>query len=277
MHKAHRWLLPVLVALGVAAGPAAAQAATLVEHNAQPLGVTTNVGSPPEFGRCIKTTGGEYENAACTKASGTAKHYEWFPAFGGAQPLEKRKFTTAIKESTSVTLETVAATKVVCSGETSTGEYSGNKTVGNIVVTFTGCSGFEAACQSEGASAGTIVTNVLEGVLGVETPGAEPSEDKIGEDLYPAGHTGTFAQFTCAGLPMSISGAAIARVVANSMSISDNVKFKASGGHQQPEHFFGEAAEVLMFTFNGGTPEQAGETLTSVQTNEEKVEINSVV
>jgi hypothetical protein len=276
MHKAHRWLLPVLVALG-AVGAAPAQAATLVEHNAQPFGVTPNAGSPPEFGRCIKTTGGEFENGACTKTSATSKHYEWYPAFGSAQPLEKRKFTTTIKEATSVTLETVAGTKVVCSGETSTGEYTGDKSIGNVVVTFTGCSGFETACESEGAAPGTVVTHVLEGVLGVETPGAEPSEDKIGEDLYPNGHTGAIAQFTCAEVPLTISGAAIARVVENSMSLADTVKLKANMGHQQPERFFEEPPEVLMFTFNGGEPEQAGETLVTTQTNEEKVEINSVV
>jgi hypothetical protein len=276
MFKPHRWLLPALVLLAAAA-PAAAQATTLVEHNAQPLGLTPNAGSPPEFGRCIKQATGEYEDSGCTRTTGSTKHFEWYPAFGGSQPLEKTSFTTAIKESTLSVLETVGTLKVTCHGETSGGKYTGNKTIGGIVVTFTNCTTFELNCQSSGQPTGTIVTQTLEGTLGVIEPGAEPAEDLIGERIYPTGGGSLIASFSCGGYPVTISGSLIGQVQSNAMKLSDIVKFKqSSSGKQQPESFFGEGTTVLSTQFEEKTPEQAAESLTTNQANEEKLEINSV-
>jgi hypothetical protein len=277
MFKPHRWLLPALVLLVAAAAPVAAHATALVEHNAQPLGLTPNAGSPPEFGRCIKQATGEYEDTGCTKSSAATKHYEWYPAFGGSQPLEKTSFSTAIKETTLSILETVGTLKVTCKGQTSGGKYTGNKTVGGVVVTFTGCTTFELSCHSSGQPAGTIVTTTLEGTLGLIEPGAEAAEDQIGERLYPTGGGTLIASFSCEGLPVSISGSLIGQVQSNVMKLTDTVKFKQSSGKQMPEAFFGEPATVLSTQFEEKPPEQAGEALTTVQTNEEKIEINSVV
>ena len=84
-----------------------------------------------------------------------------------------------------------------------------------MIVTFTGCSAFGMSCHSEGAATGTVVTNTLEGVLGVEELGAEPSLNKIGEDLFPVGHSGPVGEFRCGGLLMTISGSIISPVPAN--------------------------------------------------------------
>lgn len=276
MFKPLRWLLPVLVLLVAAAAPVAAHATALVEHNAQPLGLTPNAGSPPEFGRCIKQTTGEYEDTGCTRSTGATKHYEWYPAFGSPQPLEKASFSTAIKETTLSILETVGTLKVTCKGETSGGKYTGNKAVGGVIVTFTGCTTFELSCHSSGQPAGTIVTTTLEGTLGLIEPAAEPSENQIGERLYPTGGSTLIASFSCEGLPVSISGSLIGQVQSNVMRLSDTVKFKQSAGKQQPESFFGEAVTVLSTRFEEKPPEQAAEALTTVQANEEKIEINSV-
>lgn len=276
MHKAHRGLLLALVSLGVAVACAPAQATTLVEHNAEPFRASSELGGAPEFGRCKKTTGsGKYENLACTKAVGSGGNYEWFPAFGSAQPLEKVGFTTALKEGTVVTLETVTKTKVVCEGETSTGHYTGNKTVGGVVVTFSKCLSFGVPCESAGASEGTIVTSTLEGELGVEEAGAEAIEDQIGEELRPVGGTGHFATFSCAGVAGIVTGSAISPVASNAMKLTETVRFKATKGHQKPESFAGGPAAVLMSSFEG-EPEQSGLTLQTINTNEEKLEVNSV-
>ncbi|HEV2974728.1 MAG TPA: hypothetical protein VGX69_06980 [Solirubrobacteraceae bacterium] len=277
MNKAHCWLMPALVLLLAAAGASATQAATLVEHNAQPLGLTPNAGSPPEFGRCVKVTSGEFENGACTKTTGSSKRFEWYPAFGSAQPLEKTSFTTAIKEGTSSVLETVAGTQVVCTGETSTGKYASNHTVGNLAITFTHCTASGLSCTSEGAAGGTIVTHTLEGVLGVESLGGEASENGIGEELRPPGGGTVIASFDCGSMPVTISHALIAQVASNSMKASDTVKFKQSGGKQQPLNFVGEPEATLSLRLEEEPPERAGESLTTIQTNEEKLEINSVV
>jgi hypothetical protein len=276
MHKAHRGLLLALASLGFAVACASAQAATLVEHDAEPFRVSPELGGAPEFGRCIKDVGGAYENLSCTRAVGSGGSYEWYRAFGSAQPLEKVGFTNALKEATVVTLETVGKTKVVCEGEGSTGQYTGNRTVGNVVVTFSKCVSFGVPCQSTGASEGTIVTNTLEGELGIEEAGIEPSKDKIGEELRPVGGTGHFAAFSCSGLGGIVTGSAISPVASDAMKLTETVRFKANKGKQKPESFAGGPAATLVSSFSEGEPEQSGLTLQTINTNEEKLEINSV-
>jgi hypothetical protein len=286
MGKTRHWLLPVLGSLGVALSSTPAQATTLVEHNAIPnveqrwnaasFSTLLESSGAPEFGRCIKTAGGKYADAGCT-ATGGGKEYEWYSAFGSAHPLEKTGFSDAIKEGTIATLETVNKNVVNCTGQSATGKYTGNKTVGNVVVTFTGCSAFGMSCSSEGAASGTIVTLQLEGVLGIEELGAEAVLNSVGQDLFPVGHSGPIGEFNCGGVGLTIAGSIISPVNANAMKLTSAIKSKATKGKQHPENFVGEPAEVLVTTIEGGSPEQAGETLATVQTNEEKVEINTVV
>jgi hypothetical protein len=281
----HRWLLLALVSRGRAAGWGAARAAALEssmgstqQWNAASFSLTSEASSPPEFGSCIKVTGGAYTDAGCTKTTGeTGKAFEWYPAFGGAHPLENVTFTIALKEATVATLETVGGLSMQCEGETGTGEYTGNKTIGNIVLKFTGCKASGVSCQSAGAAEGTIVTNTLEGVLGVEELAAEPVNYKIGQNLYPVGRSGPMASFTCSGISTSITGSIISPLVSNAMKFSTQVKTKAAGGKQKPESFVGETPEPLMSKLNEEPAEQAGETMTTIQTSVEKVEVNSVV
>jgi hypothetical protein len=286
MQKTRRWLPFALVLLGVVAGSTAAQAATLVEHNAIPQAVqhwnadtfsnSLEPSGPPEFGTCVKTVGGTYSDSGCT-GTGAGKNYEWYAAFGSAHPLTHPGFSATIKEGTTALLESVSKTQITCEGEGSTGEYTGNKTVGKVVSTFTKCSAFGLSCKSTGAAAGTIVTGPLEGVLGVEETGAEPSLNAIGQDLFPIGHTGAIAEFSCGGVPLSITGSIISPVTPNAMKLTTQIKTKEAKGKQKPEAFVGETPDPLMANFNEGAPEQAGETLTTIQTNEEKVEVNSVL
>ncbi|HXP36470.1 MAG TPA: hypothetical protein VN817_01780 [Solirubrobacteraceae bacterium] len=286
MQKTRRWLPFALVLLAVGAGSTAAQAATLVEHNAIPQAVqrwnadtfsnTLEPSGPPEFGTCVKTVGGAYSDAGCT-GTGAGKNYAWYAAFGSAHPLEKTNFSATLKEGTTALLETVGKTQIVCEGEGSTGEITGNKTVGKVVSTFTKCSAFGHACTSAGAAEGTIVTGPLEGVIGVEETGAEPVLNKIGQDLFPIGHTGAIAEFVCSSVPLSITGSIISPVTPNAMKLTTLVKTKETKGKQKPEAFVGETPDPLMVNFSEGAPEQAGETLTTNQANEEKFEVNSVL
>jgi hypothetical protein len=280
----HRWLLLALVSLSAAVGMSAAQAAPLdsaaisgQQWNAASFSLR-EAGSPPEFGTCVKVTEGAYTDAGCTKTTGeTGKAFEWYPAFGGAHPLKNVSFTIALKEATVATLETVGGLNMQCEGETGVGEYTGNKTIGNVVLTFTNCKASGVSCHSAGAAEGTIVTNTLEGVLGVEELAAEPVNYKIGQDLFPVGRSGPMATFTCNGVSLSITGSIISPLVSNAMKFSTQVKTKAAGGKQKPENFVGETPEPLMSKLNSEPAEQAGETMTTIQTSVEKVEVNSVV
>jgi hypothetical protein len=286
MQKTRHWATLALVLLGALAGSTAAQAAPLVEHNAIPQAGqrwSDDTFSPllepsgaPEFGTCVKAVGGAYGDAGCTSTAG-GKNYEWYAAFGSAHPLEKLGFSATIKEGTTALLEAVGKTQIVCEGEGSTGKYTGNKTVGKVVSTFTKCSAFGLSCKTAGSAAGTIVTGPLEGVLGVEETGAEASLNQIGQDLFPVGHTGAIAEFSCGGVPLSITGSIISPVTPNAMKLTTQIKTKEAKGKQKPEAFVGETPDPLMANFGEGSPEQAGETLTTIQTNEEKVEVNSVL
>ena len=225
----------------------------------------------PDFGRCLKVTKGtgQFESASCTKLGGEKK-FAWYPG------VVKTHFTTNSSELTAVTLQPAKGSPVTCTAETGRGEYTGPKTVSGVILTLTGCIDAGAQCMS-GAVAGEIVSNPLEGTLGVEKLGATSSKNKIGLDLFSVGKTGPVVEFACGLNTVSLRGSVIVPVKANKMRLTQTLKFKASKGKQKPESFVGEPKDILEASFNGEPFEQTGLTLTATQTNEEAVEVNSVV
>jgi hypothetical protein len=239
----------------------------------------------PEFGRCLKVTPkkvSNYDSSKCvklasedagTEAEKLAKgNFAWSPG------VVKNKFTTKMKEATIATLETVGGTKVTCTGETSTGEYTGLKTVGNMVAKFTGCEVSKVKCESAGAGVGNINTAALEGPIGFETQVIPASKDHLAQELKAPGG-GHLADFECVGLTVEVRGSVLHKITANAMKLTATEKFTASKGKQKPEHFAGGVAKehILESSFNKGAFEQSGQTITSILTNEEKIEANSVV
>ena len=233
--------------------------------------VFTTGGAPPEFGRCAKIVKGlgDYSTLGCTTQV-QAGSDEWAPG------VLKTGFTTKLAAG-SATLETLARTKVTCTGETSGGSYTGNGGIGGVVLTLTGCERSGQRCSSTGAQAGEVVSSALEGVLGVEKLGAGAAENKIALDLFPAGRTGPVMEFACAANTVSIRGSVIVPVTAGTMSLTRPLRFAASKGRQKPESFAGGPSDVLEQSLNGGAYEQVGLTLSSTQTSEEKLEVNPVV
>src|ERR1041385_1059344 len=235
----------------------------------------------PEFGRCLKQATkslSNYDSAKCVKLAsedaGTEAEklkkgsYQWFPG------VVKNKFTTAIKSGTIATLETVGGTKITCTGETSSGEYTGLKTVGKMVAKFTGCETNKLKCESSGAGSGNINTAPLGGSIGFETEVIPPSKDHLASELHS--ESGNIAEFECAGLKVVVKGSVLHKITANSMKLTATEKFTASKGKQKPEHFAGGVPKehILETSTNGGAFEQSGQTITSILTNEEKVEAN---
>jgi hypothetical protein len=235
----------------------------------------------PEFGRCLKVAAGQggYGSGVCTVPGGT-KTYEWYPAFVGSKPLVKTHFTTANKSLTEVFLDTTGtgATRITCTGETGKGEYSGPKAVAGVVLKLTGCHRGElGTCASAGSAEGEVVTSTLAGNLGVVKTSTEgPLKNKLGISLRPAPEV-PVAEFTCAGVAVVVRGAVIDEVKANSMLLTTTLKYVESKGVQKPSHFEGGATEVLETSFGGEPFHQAGLSMTFVQTNEEKVEISTIV
>ncbi len=238
----------------------------------------------PEFGRCLKQTTksvSNYDSAKCVKlasedAGSEAEklkkgNYQWFPG------VVKNKFTSAIKAGTIATLETVGGTKITCTGETSTGEYTGTKTIGKMVAKFTGCETNKLKCESAGAGAGKINTAPLGGPIGYETEASPLSKSHLASELHS--ESGNIAEFECAGLKVVVKGSVLHKITANSMKLTATEKFTASKGKQKPEHFAGGVPKehILETSTNGGPFEQSGQTITAILTNEEKVEANSVL
>ena len=238
---------------------------------------TLTTAEAPELGRCVKLAKGvkgKYATAACTSAATAEKFaFEWEPG-----PGPKAKFTTSVKALTVATLETVARKQVVCTGQASTGEYTGSKTVGNVIITFTGCAMGASKCASSGAEEGEVVTKALEGVLGIEKTSTEgPVKNKIALDLFPVGKTGPLMEFSCGLTPVSVQGSVLDPVKSNKMASLATLKYTESAGKQKPERFEGAPKDVLETAFGEAAVEQSGLKLTTIETDEEKIEINTVV
>jgi hypothetical protein len=238
---------------------------------------TFTTAEPPEYGRCVKLAKGvkgKYATATCTSPATAEKFaFEWEPG-----PGPKAKFTTSIKALTVATLETVTKKLIVCTGQTSTGEYTGRKTVGNVVITFTGCEMGGSKCTGAGAEEGEVVTNTLEGVLGIEKTSTEgPVKNKIAQDLFPVAEEGPLMEFSCGPTPVSVRGSVLDPVKSNKMLSTATLKYAATAGKQKPEKFEGLPKDVLETSFGEAAFDQSGLKLTTIQTSEEKIEINSVV
>jgi hypothetical protein len=237
----------------------------------------------PEFGRCLKVAPkslSNYDNTKCVKTAsedaGTEEeklkkgNYQWFPG------VVKSNFTFQVKEGTLVLLESVAGTKITCSGGTGAGKYTGSKTVGAVVVKLTKCEPIAGQCTSSGEPAGTVTTAELSGLLGIWQKGTTRAKDKPGLSLKPT--VGEYlAQFVCGSIAVKVRGAVIVPLPGNAMKLSTTLKLAQAKGKQKPEKFVEGPAEVLETSFAGGPFEQTGFALALIQTNEEKVAVNTVV
>ena len=245
-----------------------------VGHSTTKSCTTMVVGSPPEFGRCVSspTEVGGFTSATCSKTSktpGTGK-YEWEPG------VVNSHFTSL--ETTNVTLETAKGTKVTCTSETSTGEYTSPKSVAGMVIKLSGCelASNKTTCENDHAASGKVSTETLDGVLGVYKLGSKPSSNKLALELYPATKSGPFMEFDCGLSTVSVHGALIVPVTSNKMLPSLSLKAKASKAKQKPESLAGGPKEVLEASVNGQPIEAAGLTLAVAQESGESIEASSV-
>lgn len=232
----------------------------------------------PELGRCLKVTAGTggYGNSTCTAAEGT-KTYGWEQAFGSEKPLAKSGFKTAIKVKTTLALETAAKQKVTCTGESSAGQYTTLKGLAVPALVLTGCKNAAAeACTSSGAAAGEIRSGELTGQFGILKTEAPTTKDKVGVALRPASGE-TLAAFNCGATAFVVRGAVIGETKADAMVSAATLKFAQAKGAQKWTHFEVGGTLALEAKVGAGAYEKAGLALTAVQTNEEKLELSSVV
>jgi hypothetical protein len=222
----------------------------------------------PEMGRCVALAKGKYTSNLCTKlATGkTIGKFEWEPG------AVKNKFTGVGGVGT---LETVKKVKVTCKTEAANGEFTSPKTVGNIEVKFSGCVSTGFKCTSAGAAEGEIVTNLLSGKLVWENT----LKTKVAIDLVPQS-TELFVEFACGPANVKVKGSVMTNIPVDVVKTVFTQKFTAKTGKQKPEYYYTASLEKIkdvLFSKLGGPAaefEQAGQTITNNQTDEEPLELN---
>ncbi|HEX4437588.1 MAG TPA: IPT/TIG domain-containing protein [Solirubrobacteraceae bacterium] len=222
-------------------------------------------------GRCVKVTAGTgaYKTGECTE-----------PLSGGTWKWEagsaKAGFTGKPIAETEIAIESEGGTKVACEGESTAGEYSGPAQVKNVTFKLTGCKLASSGekCTSTGAATGEIASGTLEGTLGW----VEPETNKVGLELT-APLEGLMATAECGTTKIALGGELIGQITqTNIMRKTFTVRYKQKKGVQTIQHFWNEINNAtLELSVGEGKPEQAALTLEETLTNEEEVEINTVL
>jgi hypothetical protein len=236
--------------------------------------VSSASAAAPEFGRCQAKAGGKFSDSGCTKEVASGGKFEW------TSTIAKNKFSAKQKEATLATLETVGGTKITCTAEKNTGaEYSGEKSVAKIVAEFTGCETTKIPCNSAGKGTGEITTNPLAGKLGVEKLGTTPpTNNKLEVQLFAEKAGEHLADFKCSTISVEVKGCVAHPISSGKMLLTATEKFTASKGEQKPDKFLGGPVDECALESNGGSGfEEAGQTITAIVTNEEKIEANPAV
>jgi hypothetical protein len=242
----------------------------------------------PEYGRCIKEGVKElskYDSAKCIKLASEDPGTEAEKLKKGsfvwkAGVPAKAGFTAVLKPETIATLETKDGKKVTCKKLNAVGKYTGLTTVSTTQTDFSECESSSIKCNTAGAGVGVIKVKNLEGELGVITSVIPHTKDKIGNVLWPAGGTATsgseFVEFACGGLVVKVKNSVISPVTSNAMKLTATVKFTAAKGVQKPTKFAGGPNMFLESKFSAAEYQQSGQSATTIQTNEEKVEVRSL-
>jgi hypothetical protein len=128
---------------------------------------------------------------------------------------------------------------------------------------------------SPGKAEGEVVTVPLAGSLVWEKFGK-----KVSIDLVPQSGE-LFTEFQCGPANVKVKGSVLTNVAANKAETKFELKFTAKKGKQKPEYYYTSSTEkvkdVLISKIGATEFEQAGQTLTNVQTNEEALEVNTVI
>jgi hypothetical protein len=228
---------------------------------------------PPEFGFCVKVApaAGAYANSGCTKVGGKGI-YAWQTSGVAGTTFVTHSIPGPIRLTASSKAQTID-----CTGESGSGEFTSPKTVGSTTLTLSGCTRGAEHCTSAGQASGTIVSDPLEGVLGIEKIGASRLKDKVALDLFLPEHNGAVAEFICGAVTQAtIRGSVITPLKANKMIPTQTLKFKASGTKQKPEGFAESGQDVLEEQLGTGPFAAVGLTLKTNLTSAREVEVGSV-
>jgi hypothetical protein len=243
---------------------------------------------PPEVGRCLKLAGGKFKDGGCkTPSKPGEEKFEWYPAYIGGVLNEtpstpKLKYTFENKPETIIQLETVGGAVIKATGQSATGEWTGEKKniAQNVVFKGVEFKGFK--CKSTNPAAtneGEVKVKDLDGNIGIYKKGETKAKDKVANRLVPKDGSGIFTEFKCSIIPVVVRGAVLYPITANAMKCFPTpvgVKFTGSKGKQKPDRFVGGEKETLESSIEGGPFEASDQVLTLLQKCEEKLEVSTV-
>jgi hypothetical protein len=178
-------------------------------------------------------------------------------------------------ESGAGTLENNVAEAVTCTSDTTTGEITGPKTVGGVMVSFAGCTTNKNECSvdSAGAGSGKILTTTLDGELGTT------KQAKSGVGLYLLPSSGTeFVKIlgTClTGSPVQVNGTIAGEAnTIKAKSLVGSLTFIGSKGTQTIKEInvLGTIKTPELLAFSGLV--KASETTTELIDYEKDVEVS---
>ena len=110
--------------------------------------------------------------------------------------------------------------------------------------------------------------------------GGEQYKKKVAIDLFPQS-TELLVEFERGPANAKVKGSVMANVPVDSMKTTVEQKFSAKKGKQKPEYYYTATDEkvkdVLISKIGATEFEQAGQTVTNVQTGEEELEVNTAI
>ncbi len=190
-----------------------------------------------EYGRCVKAGKegrkhtGRYTDMGCTtpatqaeREAGKSNKYEWEPGPGAKPGYTSKSRTVTLADEAGV---------ITCTSGSDVGRITGPKT-GEDQLKLTDCTASVGGCFE-----GPIETNVLETVLidhgETGLSGREPAEGEAWiEYVSKSGPAGVLAEFSCKGIPFTLTGS-LSGVLSgnvNQASSKGTATFSQSGGEQ---------------------------------------------
>lgn len=162
---------------------------------------------------------------------------------------------------------------MACGGVEAVGDFTTSETVGDMTIVFKECATKHASCQST-ANEGEIVTSTLRGELGLLATARKHSKTVPGLSLEASLPGAPFAEFTCGGESIAITGSVLTSVNGDKMEKVEIVSYGGLDGRQSFERFVGGPLDVLETSIDGAPAEQTSMRVKALQENEEPMEVN---
>ncbi|HYM45490.1 MAG TPA: hypothetical protein VES65_04930 [Solirubrobacteraceae bacterium] len=208
----------------------------------------------------IKKYVGEYTDKHCSiaattkqKEEGLVNKYGPFQEWNLAAKKGKAKvFTGEGYKHGGANLVIAGVGGLSCATVKDTGEFTGPKSAGNVVATFTGCELLHHQCET-GVTLGEIKTNPLKGEIGY----INASLHQVGVLLSPEGTYATTG-LHCAEIALRTSGGVIGEVVSkqNVYTTEATLNFEQAAGIQARRTLEGFPGEYNLGTEKASWPEE---------------------